>query len=111
MISLFLKSVKDDSIRAEGHQGLPGLLRGRRVEDLPFAEGRGPDPASFRAGGEHWRLFMTRSSYRSPLFYKKVALFYQKMALRTQTYDWRILFEVAPPFKDDNAVIEMHRHS
>jgi hypothetical protein len=29
----------------EGNQGLPGLLHGRRVEDLAFAEGRGPDPA------------------------------------------------------------------
>jgi hypothetical protein len=46
MISLFLKTVKYDSIRPEGNQGLPGLLRGRRVEDLPFAEGRGSDPAT-----------------------------------------------------------------
>jgi len=30
----------------EGNQGLPGLLHGRRVEDLAFAEGRGPDPAT-----------------------------------------------------------------
>jgi hypothetical protein len=30
----------------EGNQGLPGLLHGRRAEDLAFAEGRGPDPAS-----------------------------------------------------------------
>jgi hypothetical protein len=29
----------------EGNQGLPGLLHGRRVEDLAFAEGKGPDPA------------------------------------------------------------------
>jgi hypothetical protein len=29
----------------EGNQGLPGLLHGRRVEDLAFAERRGPDPA------------------------------------------------------------------
>ncbi len=29
----------------EGNYGLPGLLHGRRVEDLAFAEGRGPDPA------------------------------------------------------------------
>jgi hypothetical protein len=28
----------------EGNQGLPGLLHGRRVEDLAFAAGRGPDP-------------------------------------------------------------------
>jgi hypothetical protein len=28
----------------EGNQGLPGLMHGRRVEDLAFAEGRGPDP-------------------------------------------------------------------
>ncbi len=30
----------------EGNYGLPGLLKGRRVEDLAFAEGRGFDPAS-----------------------------------------------------------------
>jgi hypothetical protein len=30
----------------EGNYGLPGLLKGRRVEDVAFAEGRGPDPAS-----------------------------------------------------------------
>jgi hypothetical protein len=30
----------------EGNQGLPGLLHGRRAEDLAFAEGRGFDPAS-----------------------------------------------------------------
>jgi hypothetical protein len=30
----------------EGNQGLPGLLHGRRVEDLAFAEGRGYHPAS-----------------------------------------------------------------
>ena len=30
----------------EGNQGLPGLLHGRRVEDLAFAQGRGPDPAT-----------------------------------------------------------------
>jgi hypothetical protein len=30
----------------EGNQGLPGLLHGRRVEELAFAEGRGPDPAT-----------------------------------------------------------------
>jgi hypothetical protein len=28
----------------EGNFGLPGLLRGRRVEELTFAQGRGPDP-------------------------------------------------------------------
>ena len=28
----------------EGNYGLPGLLRGRRVEERVFAEGRGPDP-------------------------------------------------------------------
>jgi hypothetical protein len=28
----------------EGNQGLPGLLHGRRVEDLAFASGRGADP-------------------------------------------------------------------
>jgi hypothetical protein len=30
----------------EGNYGLPGLLRGRRVEEHAFAQGRGPDPAS-----------------------------------------------------------------
>jgi hypothetical protein len=30
----------------EGNQGLPGLLHGRRVEDLAFTQGRGPDPAA-----------------------------------------------------------------
>ena len=28
----------------EGNFGLPGLLHGRRVEELAFSEGRGPDP-------------------------------------------------------------------
>ena len=30
----------------EGNYALPGLLRGARMEELAFAEGRGPDPAS-----------------------------------------------------------------
>jgi hypothetical protein len=30
----------------EGNYGLPGLLRGRRMEEQAFAEGRGPDPAT-----------------------------------------------------------------
>jgi hypothetical protein len=30
----------------EGNQGLPGLLHGRRVEELAFAEHSGPDPAT-----------------------------------------------------------------
>ena len=30
----------------EGNFGLPGLLHGRRVEDIAFADGRGPDPAT-----------------------------------------------------------------
>jgi hypothetical protein len=30
----------------EGNYGLPGLLRGARLEDLAFSEGRGPDPAT-----------------------------------------------------------------
>jgi hypothetical protein len=30
----------------EGNYALPGLLRGRRMEELAFAEGRGPDPAT-----------------------------------------------------------------
>jgi hypothetical protein len=31
---------------AEGNYGLPGLLRGARMEDRAFAEGQGPDPAT-----------------------------------------------------------------
>ena len=30
----------------EGNYGLPGLLRGARMEDRAFAEGRGADPAT-----------------------------------------------------------------
>jgi hypothetical protein len=30
----------------EGNFGLPGLLHGRRIEELAFAEGRGPDPST-----------------------------------------------------------------
>jgi hypothetical protein len=30
----------------EGNYGLPGLLHGRRAEELAFVEGRGPDPAT-----------------------------------------------------------------
>src|SRR6516165_2303864 len=30
----------------EGNFGLPGLLHGRRMEDIAFKEGRGPDPAT-----------------------------------------------------------------
>jgi hypothetical protein len=30
----------------EGNYALPGLLRGRRIEERAFAEGRGPDPAT-----------------------------------------------------------------
>jgi hypothetical protein len=30
----------------EGNYGLPGLLRGARMDDLAFAEGRGPNPAT-----------------------------------------------------------------
>ena len=30
----------------EGNYGLPGLLRGRRMEERAFAEGRGPDPVT-----------------------------------------------------------------
>jgi len=30
----------------EGNYGLPGLLHGRRLEELAFAEGRGPNPAT-----------------------------------------------------------------
>ncbi|HSV24601.1 MAG TPA: hypothetical protein VLJ17_16425, partial [Xanthobacteraceae bacterium] len=30
----------------EGNYALPGLLRGARIEELAFAEGRGPDPAT-----------------------------------------------------------------
>ena len=31
----------------EGNYGMPGLLRGARAEERAFAEGRGPDPATF----------------------------------------------------------------
>jgi hypothetical protein len=30
----------------EGNYGLPGIIHGRRMEDLAFAEGRGPDPST-----------------------------------------------------------------
>ena len=30
----------------EGNYGLPGLLHGRRMEELAFAQGKGPDPAT-----------------------------------------------------------------
>jgi hypothetical protein len=30
----------------EGNYGLPGLLHGRRTEEIAFAQGRGPDPAT-----------------------------------------------------------------
>ena len=30
----------------EGNFGLPGLLHGARMEEIAFAEGRGPDPAT-----------------------------------------------------------------
>ena len=30
----------------EGNYGLPGLLRGARMDELAFAQGRGPDPAT-----------------------------------------------------------------
>ena len=30
----------------EGNYGLPGLIRGARAEELAFAEGRGPHPAT-----------------------------------------------------------------
>jgi hypothetical protein len=35
----------------EGNYGLPGLLHGRRQEELAFAEGRGPDPATRNSVG------------------------------------------------------------
>jgi hypothetical protein len=36
----------------EGNFGLPGLLRGRRVEERAFAEGRGPDPRTIDNVGD-----------------------------------------------------------
>ena len=30
----------------EGNYALPGLLRGARMAEVAFAEGRGPDPAT-----------------------------------------------------------------
>jgi hypothetical protein len=35
----------------EGNFGLPGLLHGRRVEDIAFTDGRGPDPATRNSVG------------------------------------------------------------
>jgi hypothetical protein len=38
----------------EGNYGLPGLLHGQRLQEVAFAEGKGPDPAtrdSVKAGG------------------------------------------------------------
>jgi hypothetical protein len=35
----------------EGNYGLPGLLHGRRMEEVAFAQGRGPDPATKDAVG------------------------------------------------------------
>jgi len=35
-----------DDLRCEGNYALPGLIRGARMEELAFAEGRGPDPAT-----------------------------------------------------------------
>jgi len=51
----------------EGNYGLPGLLRGRRMEERAFAEGRGPDPATsdnvaaggFVLGGDPLESFAT----------------------------------------------------
>jgi hypothetical protein len=36
----------------EGNYGLVGVLIGGRAQDLAFAEGRGPDPATLGGGGE-----------------------------------------------------------
>ncbi len=35
----------------EGNLGLPGLMHGRRTEEVAFAQGRGPDPATRNAIG------------------------------------------------------------
>ena len=35
----------------EGNYGLPGLLKGARADELAFAEGRGPDPATLCSAG------------------------------------------------------------
>jgi hypothetical protein len=45
------QSERDDRIYyeprcVEGNYGLPGLLHGRRMEEIAFTEGRGPDPAT-----------------------------------------------------------------
>jgi hypothetical protein len=41
----------------EGNYALPGLLRGARMEELAFAQGRGPDPATRDNSG----VFMLRN--------------------------------------------------
>jgi hypothetical protein len=41
----------------EGNYALPGLLRGARMEELAFAQGRGPDPATRDSSG----VFMLRN--------------------------------------------------
>jgi hypothetical protein len=47
----------------EGNYGLPGLLHGRRVEDLAFAQGRGPDPAAT----DNTANFATTETLEDPL--------------------------------------------
>lgn len=37
----------------DGNYALPGLLRGRRMEELAFAEGRGPDSGNQEQHGGH----------------------------------------------------------
>jgi hypothetical protein len=48
----------------EGNFGLPGLLHGRRVEELAFAQGRGPDPRTIDNVKGGFLLQMHRGAFR-----------------------------------------------
>jgi hypothetical protein len=56
----------------EGNYGLPGLLRGARLEDLALSEGRGPDPAS-------------KDSSRGPAAQRSLAVVEEDEAERVRT--------------------------
>ena len=43
---IFLARIYYEPRCIEGNYALPGWLRGRRMEELAFTEGRGPDPAT-----------------------------------------------------------------
>jgi hypothetical protein len=48
----------------EGNFGLPGLLHGRRVEDIAFVQGRGPDPATRNSIGGIGGFILQRDPLR-----------------------------------------------